>query len=487
MLGADEFARAGAVVGTAGLALFYLAPPRWGRLAGFAAWGVGALMLLPYLAPDGRERLIAAGAVGGALLAVVLAAVFLRWPWLVPMAALACVPARVPVDVGDETANLLLPLYGVVAGAACALGWQLVRGDTRAGELGRIRWPLAGIVVWTGLSVLWTDDLRDAAVSTAAFFLPFGLLAIVVARLPWSRRWLTALTVQLVAMAVVFAGIGGYQWITRDVFWNPKVIVSNAYLELFRVNSVFWDPSIYGRFLVLAILASLVFVLTGTARWLALGAAGAIAAIWLGLLVSFSQSSFVALMVGVLVAAAFAWRRRAVLVTGLAVAALLSVGFSAPGLRDALLEERRSGVDRATSGRFDLVSNGLEIALDHPAGGVGLGSFEQAYAARTGLKGEEPRRAASHNSAVTVAAENGVPGVVLLAWLLVAALAVPLRRASRSFSGRASLIVGLGVLAIAVHSMFYAAFFEDPMMWSLLGLAALVGAWRGSERKDPTP
>jgi hypothetical protein len=32
--------------------------------------------------------------------------------------------------------------------------------------------------------------------------------------------------------------------------------------------------------------------------------------------------------------------------------------------------------------------------------------------------------------------------------------------------------------------MFYAAFFEDPMMWGLLGLAALVGAWRGSERKD---
>jgi O-antigen ligase len=288
-------------------------------------------------------------------------------------------------------------------------------------------------------------------------------------------------------MAVVFAGIGGYQWITRDVFWNPKVIVSNAYLELFRVNSVFWDPSIYGRFLVLAILVSLVFVLNGAARRLALVAAVAIAAIWLGLLVSFSQSSFVALMVGVLVAAAFAWRRRAVLVMGLAVAALVSVGFSAPGLRDALFEERRSGVDRATSGRFDLVSNGLEIALDHPAGGVGLGSFEQAYAERTGLKGDEPRRAASHNAAVTVAAENGLPGVALLAWLLVAALAVPLRRASRSFSGRASLIVGLGVLAIAVHSMFYAAFFEDPMMWGLLGLAALVGAWRGSERKEVAP
>ena len=60
------------------------------------------------------------------------------------------------------------------------------------------------------------------------------------------------------AMAVVFAAIGVFQWITRDVFWNPKVIVGNAYAPFYRVNSVFWDPSIYGRFLVIAILASLV-------------------------------------------------------------------------------------------------------------------------------------------------------------------------------------------------------------------------------------
>jgi putative inorganic carbon (HCO3(-)) transporter len=484
MPAADELARAGAVVGAAGLGVLYLAPHRWARIAGLGAWALGAAMLLPYLAPDGRERLLLVGAVGGAALAVGLAALFLRWPWLAPMAALACVPARVPVDVGNETANLLLPLYAVVAGAAVALAWQLLRGDTRAHELGRIRWPLAGVVAWIGLSAIWTDDVRDAAVSSGAFFLPFGLLTLVVARLPWSRRWLTALAVQLVAMALAFAVIGGYQWATRDVFWNPKVIVSNAYLELFRVNSVFWDPSIYGRFLVLAILALLVVALAGGPLRVLLSVTAAISAIWLGLLVSFSQSSFVALIVGVLVAAAFAWRRRAVLVMGLAVAALLSVGFSAPGLRDVFLEERGAGVDRATSGRFDLVSNGLDVALDHPISGVGLGSFEQAYAERTGLRGEEPKRAASHNAAVTVAAENGLPGLVLVAWLLVAALAAPLRRTSRSFAGRASLIVGLGVLAIAVHSMFYAAFFEDPMMWGLLGLAALVGTWRGTERKE---
>ena len=40
-------------------------------------------------------------------------------------------------------------------------------------------------------------------------------------------------------MAVAFAVIGIYQYATRDVFWNPKVIVGNAYAPFYRVNSVF--------------------------------------------------------------------------------------------------------------------------------------------------------------------------------------------------------------------------------------------------------
>lgn len=474
---AAELARLGGALGCAGLALLVAASPRWARLAGLVGWAAGGALLLPYLTPGGRTALIAAAAVGGPLLAVGLAALFVGRPWLVPMAALACAPVRVPVDLGNETANLLVPLYVVVAGSALALGWRLVRDEQRPRELGAVRWPVAAFVAWAGLSLLWTDDLRKGAVAVLAFYLPFGLLALFVAGLPWSRRWLSALYVQLAGMALVFAAIGVYQWVTRDIFWNPKVDVGNAYAPFYRVNSVFWDPSIYGRFLVLAILASLVLVLAAVSRRIELVAAAALAATWIGLVVSFSQSSFVALIAGVLAAAALVWRRRAVLTIGLAAAMLLSAGFFIQGV-DA-------GINRTTSGRFDLVTNGVRIALDHPVAGVGLGGFEDAYAARTGLRGEEPKKAASHNTPVTVAAETGVPGIVLFAWMLVAALLVPLRRTSRSFAGRASLIVGLFVLAIAVHSLFYNAFFEDPLAWGSLGLAALVAAWRGSERKEP--
>ena len=86
------------------------------------------------------------------------------------------------------------------------------------------------------------------------------------------------------------------------------------------------------------------------------------------------------------------------------------------------------------------------------------------------MRGEEPKKAASHNTPVTVAAELGFPGLALLAWLLVAGLLAAFRRAGRGFEGRAALVFGLALGAIAVHSLFYDAFFEDPMTWGLLAL-----------------
>jgi putative inorganic carbon (hco3(-)) transporter len=477
-------AELGGVLGGAGLAVLLLAPGRWPRLAGLGAWAAGALLLALELAPNGHDEALAAAAGGGAVLAAGVGAVLLRWPWLVAFAALACVPARIPVTIADEEANLLLPLYGVVAGAAVALAVQFLRGDERTRELGPVAWPLAGFAAWAGATMLWTDDVRQGSIALLAFVLPFGLLAVAIARLEWSRRILSWLYAQLVVMALAFAAIGVYQWLTRDVFWNPKVIVGNAYAPFYRVNSVFWDPSIYGRFLVVAILASLVLVLYGGGGKIVLVSGVAIVAIWTGLVFSFSQSSFIALIVGVLGAAALAWRWRAAAALGIASVALLSVGFSAPPVRDAILDDVEAGLNKATSGRAGLVTNGARIALDHPVAGVGIGGFRRAYAERTGLRGEEPKRAASHNTPVTVAAETGLPGLALLLWLIAAGVALPLRRASRSFAGRASLIVAIALVAIIVHSLFYNAFFEDPMTWGLLGLAALVVAWRTSPEAE---
>jgi O-antigen ligase len=472
-----ELARIGGPVGALGLALLLTATRRDLRMAGLAAWALGGVMLVPYLAPNGQEAKLAAATAAGLVLAGVGALVLRRWPWALALGALACAPARIPVDVGAVEANLLVPLYGVVAAAALSLGYDFLRGDSRTRELGPLAWPLAAFVAWSGLSLLWSGDLHEGAIDLLFFFLPFGLLAVCLTRLRWSRSALQLLYAQLAAMALLFAAVGIYQWVTRDIFWNPKVDVGNTFAPFYRVNSVFWDPSIYGRFLVIAILATLVIALSSLRRELVLGAALLIAVMWAGLLFSFSQSSFAALIAGVLLAAAFVWRWRSAAAVGLAAVVMLTVGFSAPQLRDNLLDESRRGLDRATSGRWRLIEDGARIALHHPLDGVGLGGFKRAYAERTGLKGEEPARAASHNTPITVAAETGFPGLALLVWLVTAAVVAALHLAGkRRLTGRVSLFVALGVTAIAVHSLFYDAFFEDPITWGLFALGALTAA-----------
>jgi putative inorganic carbon (HCO3(-)) transporter len=471
----SELARAAGPVAALGLALLLVAPRRDLRIGGLVLWGAGMLGLVWYLAPSASTAKLAAAAVGGLVAAVVGAWLLLRYPWLLAFATLACIPARIPVKLGSEDANLLVPLYAVIGSLALAIAWKLVRGEDRVRELGPIAWPLAAFLLWSGLTLSWSTDLRKGAIYLGAFILPFGLLSIGFARLPWRGRWLTWLWAALVGTALAYAVVGGYQWVRRDVFWNPGVIVGNTYAPFFRVNSVFWDPSIYGRYLAVAILATLTGILLGgVARWKLVGLFAVVVATWCGLFLSYSQSSFVALASGVVVASAVVWGRRAVV--GLVALAVL-VGLSSlafPSVRHDLIGHGRSGANAITSGRANLVSQGIRIAYHHPAIGVGAGGFKKAYAERTGLKGADPKRAASHTTPVTVAAEEGIPGLLLLVWLVLASLAATLLGLGRGFTSRVSLGAGLVLVAIGVHSLFYNAFFEDPMTWAVFGLVGLV-------------
>ena len=304
------------------------------------------------------------------------------------------------------------------------------------------------------------------------------------ARLAWSRLIALGLLVEVTAMALVFSAIGIYQYETRDVFWNPKLLVSNAFAPFYRVNSVFWDPSIYGRFLVVAILALLVAVLFSRDRRVLLGATAAIAAIWAGLYFSYSQSSFAALAAGVVLAAVFAWGRRGLALAIVAAVIVAAGALAAPSVRHDVFGHNSKS---ATSGRGTLVRRGAHIAVHHPLVGVGLGGFKHAYAELAGLKGQGAecgrlahdagdgrRRGRDRRLRALRLAARGGPSVLRSA-------------ASRAtWPGLAALTFGLVIAAVAVHSLFYNAFFEDPTVWAAIGLAAALPR-RQQEPAEPPP
>jgi O-antigen ligase len=196
------------------------------------------------------------------------------------------------------------------------------------------------------------------------------------------------------------------------------------------------------------------------------GAAVVLAVLWAGLVLTLSQSSFAALLLGLLVLAGARWSPR--WAVGAGVAALL-VGavfvLAAPSALHLQLGSSKSA-DTATSGRYDLVKGGVDLFAARPAQGHGSGSFSRAY--RRAERGSaEKAVSASHTIPVTVAAEQGVPGLLLYLALLSVGFATVFRGV-RGDGVRAA--VAAAFTALVLHTWSYASFLEDPLTWALLGM-----------------
>jgi O-antigen ligase len=254
------------------------------------------------------------------------------------------------------------------------------------------------------------------------------------------------------------------------LFLNPKVVAANQYDNYFRVNSVFFDPSIYGRFLALVMLAVSTAVLWSRRRREVLIGAGVLAWLLAGLVTSFSESSIAALLLGLAVLAAYRWD---VLATVYASAALLAIAavvlLVAPSSLHFGLKGSGGGANNATSGRANLVSGGLHLFADRPLEGYGSGSFETEYkrhAAKANASSENAT-SASHTIPITVAAEQGIAGLAVYVALLLCAFVVLFRGAGRS---PPRIAIAACFAALVLHTWTYADFLEDPLAWTLLAL-----------------
>jgi putative inorganic carbon (hco3(-)) transporter len=448
-------------------------------------------------------------ALAALLSAAALAATFRRWPILLPLAIVFVLPFRIPLHAGGDTANLLVPLYLVIAGgvlSAAMREWEgggvplaqrrpvfrtagsareadseaknpASEGDTPTLPHLFLPYVLAGVVLLYALQTLYSPDFSKSLQNVCFFFVPFSLVYALLRDVKWDRKLLVLVLWVIALEAVAFVLVGWVEYFSRELFWNDQVIRSNEFHTYFRVNSIFWDPNIYGRYLALAIVVAMSALLWAKERRTLALLIGLVAVLWLGLVVTFSQSSFAALLAGLAVLAALRWSWRWTL-AAVGVGAVLAVAIVIFAGGTPKLTPDRCNAD--IGGRCSLISGGVTMFAHRPLWGYGAGSFPKAY--REHIATKKAPVSVSHTEPVTVAAEQGLIGLLAYGTLIVVAIWT---MGSGLFSGEifpavtgpaGRFVARAAVLAtfaaLLVHTMAYAGFYEDPITWVLLAAAA---------------
>jgi putative inorganic carbon (hco3(-)) transporter len=399
----------------------------------------------------------------------------------VPITVLLAAPFRPPIqfDAGSEfivsiaddgRLGRLLPLYFVLLAAVVALGWRTLRGQPVRALPKAVAYPAAAFFAFALLSLLWADDVEAGTNLLAFFTLPFAALLGTVGRADFPPFVTRALAAVALGLATAFALVGLWQAVTRELFfYAPNLAVSNANSDYFRVTSLFGDPSLYGRHVVLGIGVALALLIAH--RWRSWPLVGLVVVMWAGLLFSYSQSSMAALLIVTLALAFVAGDRQVRRMVGLLalVAALGACAYVAVRLIDG------ADLNRITSDRTERVEDTARVIEDQPVLGVGIGG--QPRASRELLGSDRPTPTfVSHTTPLTVAAELGVIGLALYVWLLAGGvwLIARVRRRDEALG----LALGAAFLALFVHALFYSGFLEDPVTWLVLGVGAGWLTWQ---------
>jgi hypothetical protein len=212
LLAAADAPQAAAVLAAALAAAVALAVDRPGlrALAALAAPLLAGAALLSMVGDDVADAVsarpafaLAGGAAGLAGLAAAVVVLRGRPAW-VAVLALVALPFRVPVPVGDDTANLLVPLYAVIGAGvlAAVLGWwrtarnapaatpDAVEDGPRSRNVRRLRVALGAFLVVYAAQALYSTDLDEATKNVCFFYVPFALLFRLLLDVPWSQALL---------------------------------------------------------------------------------------------------------------------------------------------------------------------------------------------------------------------------------------------------------------------------------------------------------
>jgi len=315
-------------------------------------------------------------------------------------------------------------------------------------------WMIGYLVVLL-VSAAMSTDAEGAADSVAEFATEGLVLYLLATNAIRDWRTLRSAVVVLLLVGGILGTLSVYQEVTRTY--------SNSYFGLAQTRATDPDEPVsadererkggpigevnrYAQIMLVLLPLAAFAVMAAPSRTRKLLAAAAGAAIFAGMLLTYSRGAAVALGALVVVAVMLRFvRLRHVAITGVALGALVLL--LAPqyverlaSLEDlqAIVSEESVASDGALVGRATSNLASLGVFLEHPLLGVGPGryaaDFSQQTANELGLRFfEESRRA--HSMPLEVAADTGIAGVVALGGVFGATL-LGLWRARRTWMTR---------------------------------------------------
>jgi O-Antigen ligase len=238
-----------------------------------------------------------------------------------------------------------------------------------------------------------------------------------------------------------------------------------------RLNATFTDPNLFGFYIATVFILSVALTCRALfadkpVRWraavsyvlLMVSAAVALAG-------TYSRSAWLLAAAGVTALAVLLGREfwsRTRVIAG-CVGAVAALGLASPFIISRL-ESSEPGNAKSTQVHEHAVNIALELVARHPLVGVGLGGYGR-YA------GEPAIISSAVSTYLTVAAELGLPGLILLLGAIVTTLVAAVRTVVVSTGGDRMLLAGLvaAFAGLALANTIYEAWMDD-FQWVLFGL-----------------
>jgi O-antigen ligase len=448
----------------------------WAVAATLAGGAAGAVA---FLSPDPLLPLLGSIAVAGCAIVV------LNADW-----ALYAITAFSVLRIADVATDfhgapsLFQPLIAVVA-VGIAVRWAATGdrpwGAARAATLMAI-WLLIGIA-----SLLFAtnpgDGLNEAQVlvKDMAVALVAGLL---VARTSALRGFAWV----IVACGGLLGGISVFQYLTEsfssDFFGFGQSAVMNIYdlTDDVRISGPIGDANFYGQLLVMVVPLALDRMLQERRTALKVAAGGVAALTTAAAVFTFSRGAALALVVvGIIMLILHPpkmWAIAAIAAIAVATFPLMPDGYVERMTTLAQIGTVEGSTDASIRGRTSEIIAGIQMFLDDPLTGVGLGNYEDRYLEYASDLGLERRREARepHSLYTEIAAETGILGAVTFGAIVLGAFGAlttagrRFRRAGHDDAAGTTRALAISLVGYLVTSLFlhmaFARFF-----WLLIGVS----------------